>query len=308
MRVLVTGAGGQLGRDVVAALSGRRARRRPRGATGHRATRGPAAGRRGGGRPRRSRRGRPDGRHGSGRSSVRPDVVIHAAAWTAVDACEADPDRAFAVNALGTRHVAEAARRHGAHLVYISTDYVFDGHLGPALSSSGTPPIPLSVYGRSKLGGEQELDPGATIVRTSWVCGAHGDNMVGTVLRLAAGAGAAAFRRRPARAARRSPPTSPGPSGRPRHRAAPRCLPRDQPGRGLVVRVRRRRPRRRRPRPGAGRAHHAPPSSIRPAPLPARPTRSSTTPRSGSSGMALLPDWHDALARLVPALVAPGIR
>jgi dTDP-4-dehydrorhamnose reductase len=120
-------------------------------------------------------------------TSTRPTVVIHAGAWTAVDACEGDPDRAFRVNALGTRHVAEAAALVDAHLVYVSTDYVFDG--------AATDPYrewdqtnPLSVYGRSKLGGEREvqaLRPGATIVRTSWVCGAHGGNMVKTVLRLA---------------------------------------------------------------------------------------------------------------------------
>ena len=60
-------------------------------------------------------------------TSTRPDAVVHPAAWTAVDACEGDPDRAFAVNALGTRHVAEGARRVGAPVFYVSTDYVFDG-------------------------------------------------------------------------------------------------------------------------------------------------------------------------------------
>src|SRR5487761_1511790 len=60
-------------------------------------------------------------------SSLRPDVVVHAGAWTAVDACEADPERAFGVNSWGTRNVVEGARSVGAHVVYISTDYVFDG-------------------------------------------------------------------------------------------------------------------------------------------------------------------------------------
>jgi dTDP-4-dehydrorhamnose reductase len=116
--------------------------------------------------------------------SSRPDAVIHCGAWTAVDACEGDPDRAFRVNALGTRHVAEAARRAGAHLLCLSTDYVFDG-AKPEPYVEWDTPNPRSVYGRSKWGGEIEAGPGATIVRTSWVCGEHGANMVKTILRLA---------------------------------------------------------------------------------------------------------------------------
>jgi dTDP-4-dehydrorhamnose reductase len=123
--------------------------------------------------------------------SYRPQVVIHGGAFTAVDACESDPDTAFAVNAMGTRHVAEASRRVGAHLLYVSTDYVFDGTLDrPYVEWDAT--NPRSVYGRSKLGGEQEVAAvsggDATVVRTAWVSGAHGANMVKTVLRLA-GAG-----------------------------------------------------------------------------------------------------------------------
>jgi dTDP-4-dehydrorhamnose reductase len=123
---------------------------------------------------------------------IRPDVVVHAAAWTAVDACEADPDRAFAVNSLGTRNVAEAARRFAAHVVYVSSDYVFDGKCTRPYREWDQP-CPSSVYGHSKLGGERELDPGATVVRTSWLCGVHGENMVRTVLRLAASGGALRF-------------------------------------------------------------------------------------------------------------------
>lgn len=121
-----------------------------------------------------------------------PDLVIHAGAWTKVDACEGDPDRAFQVNALGTRHVAEAAWYAGAHLCYLSTDYVFDGRATRPYTEWDDP-NPLSVYGRSKLGGERACPPEATIVRTSWVCGVRGDNMVRTVLRLAAGEGPLRF-------------------------------------------------------------------------------------------------------------------
>jgi dTDP-4-dehydrorhamnose reductase len=119
---------------------------------------------------------------------VGPDLVIHAGAWTAVDACEGDPDRAWRSNALGTRHVGEAARRVGAHVVYVSTDYVFDGTSAEPYTEWDRP-NPQSVYGRSKLAGEHELVaavPGAAIVRTSWVCGRHGTNIVKTILRLVA--------------------------------------------------------------------------------------------------------------------------
>ena len=120
-------------------------------------------------------------------TSTSPDVIVHAGAWTAVDACQGDPDRAFRVNALGTRHVAEGARRVGAWVCYLSTDYVFDG-TNPDPYVEWDAPEPVSVYGRSKLGGEWEVaasGAGATIVRTSWVCGFHGGNMVKTILRLA---------------------------------------------------------------------------------------------------------------------------
>ena len=120
-------------------------------------------------------------------TTLRPDSIVHSAAWTAVDACEADPDRAFAVNSLGTRNVAEAARRVGARVCTFSTDYVFDG-TKPEPYREWDEPNPQSVYGRSKYGAELELaaDPDATILRISWVCGVHGNNMVKTILRLAA--------------------------------------------------------------------------------------------------------------------------
>lgn len=116
-------------------------------------------------------------------SMLRPDVVINAAAWTAVDACEGDVDRAHRVNALGPRWLREACDGAGSHLVQISTDYVFDGELERPYREWDTT-NPQSVYGASKLAGEREVGSAATIVRTSWVCGEHGNNMVSTILRL----------------------------------------------------------------------------------------------------------------------------
>lgn len=182
MRVLVTGAAGQLGNDLVCALSGAvPAAGRRRALLG---PEGPGPGVDVTGLDHRTLAVEDRARVLDAVSALRPDVVVHAAAWTAVDACEGDPDRAFSVNALGTRHVAEAAAHVGAHVVYVSTDYVFDG-TSPRPYVEWDEPRPLSVYGRSKLGGERECPPGATVVRTSWVCGAAGANMVKTALRLA---------------------------------------------------------------------------------------------------------------------------
>lgn len=166
MRLLVTGAGGQLGRDIVAGA-----------------------------------RDAGDDVLAADRTVVditdrdavaellmiwRPDVVVNCAAWTAVDACEADPERADAVNTLAVRWLAEACDRVGSHLVQLSTEYVFDGtSVRPYREDDDTGP--LSVYGASKLGGEHEalaLGTAAAVVRTSWLSGRHGTNMVSTVLRL----------------------------------------------------------------------------------------------------------------------------
>ncbi len=163
MKVLVTGAGGQLGHDVVRAFADEdvvSASHAVLDTTDRSAVQDAV-------------------------SAARPDAIIHCAAWTAVDACESDPDRAFAVNALSVRHVADAAESVGAHLCHISTDYVFDGLKMSPYTEQDTP-APLSVYGASKLAGEREAGPQATIVRTSWVCGLMGANMVKTILRLCA--------------------------------------------------------------------------------------------------------------------------
>jgi dTDP-4-dehydrorhamnose reductase len=125
-------------------------------------------------------------------AAFRPHLVLHAGAITAVDACESQVDLAYAVNATGTRNVAEAASAIGAHLLYVSTDYVFDG-TSPRPYREWDTPNPQSVYGASKRAGELECPPGSTIVRTSWVCGAHGANIVKTALRLAQGEGILRF-------------------------------------------------------------------------------------------------------------------
>ncbi len=114
---------------------------------------------------------------------ISPDIVINCAAITAVDDCESKVDLAYNVNAMAVRHVAEGCRAVGAHLTSISTDYVFDGSKDSPYNEWDTP-NPMSVYGRSKLAGEIEAGLDATIVRTAWVCGEYGHNMVKTILRL----------------------------------------------------------------------------------------------------------------------------
>jgi dTDP-4-dehydrorhamnose reductase len=152
--VLITGAGGQLGRALVAEF----APERPLALT-----------------------------HADWDVTLPPpelgpqDVVLHAAAWTDVDGAEGDPQGAAAVNVGGTANVAAL----GAPLVYYSSDYVFDGRKGePYVESDG--PNPLSAYGRTKLHGEAAAGDEAWIVRSSWLFGPTGHNFVRTMLRLGA--------------------------------------------------------------------------------------------------------------------------
>ena len=227
---------------------------------------------------------------------VQPEVIIHPAAWTAVDACESDPDKAFCINSLGTRHVAEAARLVGAHVCYLSTDYVFDG-ASPRPYLEWDAPNPLSVYGRSKLGGERELDDGHTIVRTAWVNGRtgaeHGQD------------------RAPPRRRGRAPALCERPGGephlggrsrspgrRPLARKASRDLPRDQPGIDDLVRVRPLG----RARAGMDPARVEPISTHqlnppRPAPRPANSVLDNAALRL--SGWSLLPRWEQAITGFV---------
>lgn len=115
-----------------------------------------------------------------------PDVVIHCAAYTAVDAAETDIDGAYKVNAVGTRNIAVAAESNGSKVIYISTDYVFDGTSAEPYHEYDNS-NPQSIYGKSKRAGEvlvQSLSSRYFIVRTSWVYGVHGNNFVKTMLHL----------------------------------------------------------------------------------------------------------------------------
>lgn len=119
---------------------------------------------------------------------IRPDAVIHCAAWTAVDAAEEPENRekVFAINFGGTRNIALAARDMGSKMLYISTDYVFDGQGTEPWDADCTSFAPLNVYGESKLAGEKavrELVDKRFVVRIAWVFGRHGKNFVKTMLR-----------------------------------------------------------------------------------------------------------------------------
>lgn len=167
MKLLVTGAGGQLGYDICKVLSERGiayrgADRRDFDITDKDAVQNYI-------------------------SEYRPDGVLHCSAWTAVDAAEDAPEEVHAVNAEGTRNVALACRKIGAKLLYLSTDYVFPG-TGERYYRPEDSTGPLSVYGRTKLEGEravQDLLERHFIVRISWVFGRNGANFVKTMLRLA---------------------------------------------------------------------------------------------------------------------------
>ena len=115
-----------------------------------------------------------------------PDVIMHNAAWTAVDAAEDNQEACYSVNVLGTRYLAESAEEVGAKIVYISTDYVFNGE-GEEYFEVNSPKQPLSVYGMTKYQGELEVKRCSKhfIVRISWVFGINGKNFVKTMLTLA---------------------------------------------------------------------------------------------------------------------------
>ena len=168
MRLVVTGAGGMLGQDVVRAAR----------AVSH----DPVA------LPRAELDVTDASAVAAAIADARPDAVVNCAAWTDVDGAEAARAAAAAVNAAGAGHVASAAAQAGARLVHVSSDYVFDGRARqPYVESDAT--APLSVYGATKLDGEHAVQAAGgefTIARSSWLFGAGGPNFVETMLRLAA--------------------------------------------------------------------------------------------------------------------------
>lgn len=119
--------------------------------------------------------------------NLKPKIVINVAAFTNVDGCELEKEKAFAINAEGMKHVALGALRCHAKVVYLSTDYIFNGKKGEPYVEDD-PPNPLNVYGQSKLRGEryvQELVEEGLIIRTQWLYGRYGKNFVASILRQA---------------------------------------------------------------------------------------------------------------------------
>jgi dTDP-4-dehydrorhamnose reductase len=168
MRIVVTGAGGMLGSDVVAALAHAGHEVVPLDLDELDIRDGGAAGER--------------------IAAARPEALVNCSGYTDVDVAEDDMPTAMAVNADGARHLAAAAAQCGARVLYVSTDYVFDGSKSEPYVESDSP-RPLSVYGQSKLAGEHETaaaNPRHQIVRSSWLFGAAGRNFVETMLALAA--------------------------------------------------------------------------------------------------------------------------
>lgn len=167
MKILVTGAQGQVGRELLAAAHARGVRAVGTDVAGLDITDASAV------------------RRAVDRAA--PDVVVNAAAYTAVDRAEAEPDLAAAVNRDGARNVAEACAHAGIPLVHVSTDYVFDGTKGTPYTPDD-PVSPLGVYGRTKAEGEaavREALAEHVVIRTAWVFSRHGHNFVRTMLRLA---------------------------------------------------------------------------------------------------------------------------
>lgn len=166
MKVLITGAGGQLGQDLLRVLAPRHEcigwTRQELDVTDRRLVQELTA-------------------------QLRPDAIVHAAAYTQVDLAETHPDDAYMVNAFGACHMAQAAAAIDAKLVYVSTDYVFDGRKGEPYTEHD-PTNPLSAYGESKLLGEKFVRAFCSkhfIVRTSWLYGKSGSNFVTKILALA---------------------------------------------------------------------------------------------------------------------------
>jgi dTDP-4-dehydrorhamnose reductase len=167
MRVLVTGATGQLGSEVVRCLQQQ----------GHEVT-----------APRRAEMDFLDPDAVAQKvDSLRPDWVINCAAWTQVDGAETEPEAAFVINRDSPGRLAESVAHLGGRMLHVSTDFVFDGRQDRPYREDDDP-NPIGIYGRSKLAGEQVVQaalPGVTLLRTAWVYGVHGHNFVKTIIRVA---------------------------------------------------------------------------------------------------------------------------
>ncbi len=125
---------------------------------------------------------------GAAIESVKPDVIVHCAAWTAVDAAEDAEEKVFLINEKGTKNIAEAAKKIDAKMIYISTDYVFNGLGTQPWTADCKDYEPLNVYGKSKLGGELAVSGTLEkyfIVRIAWVFGLNGKNFIKTMLNVA---------------------------------------------------------------------------------------------------------------------------
>lgn len=119
-------------------------------------------------------------------SLLKPDIIIHCAAYTQVDKAELEPDRAFLINGIGTRNIAIAAESNQSKLIYISSDYVFNGNTSSVYNEFSSVD-PINIYGRSKLAGERmvrDFHSRFFIIRTSWIFGPNGDNFVKSMLQL----------------------------------------------------------------------------------------------------------------------------
>ena len=185
MKVLVTGVNGQLGHDMMLELKRRNHEAIGSGSgTEYRGSDGVAA------MPYEQMTITDAKNVQAVMSKVHPDAVIHCSAWTAVDAAEEEENRekVFGLNVTGTRNIAEACRAIGAKLVYLSTDYVFDGQGTRPWQPDDKNYAPLNVYGQSKLEGEfavRETLERAFIVRIAWVFGKNGKNFIRTMLNVA---------------------------------------------------------------------------------------------------------------------------
>lgn len=234
-------------------------------------------------------------------AAAQPDVIVHLAAYTAVDRAETDAAECFRVNAGGTAALSDAAREFGAHLIAVSSDYVFDGEKGDAYVEDDAP-HPLNVYGASKLAAERGCRPEDTVVRASWVMGVRGRTVVKVIAQRARAGETVRFVTDQAGTVTLAADLA----------RALASLARERPG-GLwhvanppvttwfdvaaFVGARLGRP--------EGFATPIVTAELSPPPAARRPRRSDlSTAKWTARGFAALPDWRDGVARLLDALGA----